>query len=161
MAKDAQKHLFFLSQSRKEIPKLERRVRAVTGQLDLMIKMSGMAILDGPTLLREANACMKELIVIDKDLRKVINLAQSNIKKLPRTERIKAGHDFRSQVLPLERKHLAKAEASAKKLQKLAMKKSKDTRVSNASSDPFIVVLRAVQAVMVMIQYYRQQTKKI
>lgn len=161
MAKDTQKHLFFLSQSRKQIPKLERRVKGVTAQMDLMIKLSGLAILDGPTLLREANTCMKELIAIDNDLRKVIALAQGNMKKLPRDARLKAGHDFRSQVAPLERKHLVKAETSAKKLQKLAMKKSKEQRVSNASSDPFIVVLRVVQAVMVMIKYYRQQSKKI
>ena len=72
--KNDTKNLFFIAQASNAIPKIERELTQIINQFDLMIKLSSAEVLDGRTLLREANTGMKRMSQLDKELSQTINL---------------------------------------------------------------------------------------
>lgn len=159
--KNDTKNLFFIAQASKAIPKIERELTRIINQFDLMIKLSSAEVLDGRTLLREANIGMKRMSQLDNELSKTINLVTSNAKKLSRQERTKALVDFRGKVKNLDRKYFPVAMKKARALQTVATKKLKETQVANTSSDPLVMALRVIQALVTVYKYFSTESKKL
>ncbi len=159
LKKSDAKNLFFLSQTSKRIRLLERKMTPVLKQLDLMIKMSGLKILDARTLLREATAAMKTMSEVEKELNSILALASKNIKMLSRTERKKAGDNFRGQVRTLEKRYLDPAYKKAKKL--AAISKGKETHVASSPNSPFVVILRLIEIIILVHKYYNKETRNL
>ncbi|WP_171099311.1 MULTISPECIES: hypothetical protein [unclassified Ruegeria] len=159
LKKSDAKNLFFLSQTSKRIRLLERKMTPVLKQLDLMIKMSGLPVLDASTLSREATAALKTMVDVDKELRSILALASKNIKMLSRAERKTAADNFRGQVRTFEKRYMDAAFKKAQTLGKIS--KSKETHVSSSPNSPFVVILRIIQIIILMNKYYRSETKKL
>jgi len=161
MAKNTDAASFFLSQTRKALPRIERDLMKVRGQLDLMIDMSGSKILDATTLLREANSCAKKINELHKQLLAVTGDARGHIRKLGPKDRKAATDNFNGALRTLENRHLKPTIEAALKLQKIARAKSKEGHVSDTPHDPFVVILRVIQILLLMYKKYADDKKRV